>query len=104
MIDVQRDDAKKRLLWVARGEVTLAEVLDATARQVNEGLWTYSLLYDARERVGSLTLNEFQQLTNMVLEYWARLGPRGKIAILVPRTAYGVSRLYSLIGERLGRC
>lgn len=101
MIEYHRDDTKRRLLWVARGNVTLAEVMEATARQAAEGTWTYGLLYDARERTGSLTYADLQQLTTAVAQYWAQLGPRGRIAIVVPPAALGMSRMYSLIGERL---
>jgi hypothetical protein len=75
--------------------------LEATARQVDEGAWNYPLLYDARDRVGSLTNDELRELTAAVAQYWANLGPRGRVAIVVPAAAYGMSRMYSLIGERL---
>src|SRR5262245_23581779 len=101
MLEYHRDDARRGLLWVAHGEVTLAEILELTARQASEGAWSYSMLYDAREREGSLTVDELKQLAQVIAEYGARLGPRGRIATLVPPDAYGKKRMYSLIGERL---
>lgn len=101
MITATRDDAKRRLRWVAIGHVSLADVLEAMARQVAENTWTYALLYDARQRTGSLTVDELNQINAALILYWARLGPRGRAAIVVEPGDFGKSRVYSMIGDRL---
>ena len=53
-IDYQRDDGRNLLTLTVRGDVTLADVLEITDRQVAEGLWTYRVLYDMRQRDKSL--------------------------------------------------
>ena len=101
MVEYHRDEVKRRLLWVAHGEVTLEEILQVTARQIADGAWPYPLLYDAREREGSLTAGDLHQLSDAIAEYSARLGPRGRIAIVVSADAHGQGQMYSLVSSRL---
>ena len=102
MIEYHRDDVKKRITLIAKGEVTLSEILDVVSRQVTEGVWAYGLLYDARLRRGALTSLDLQQLASVTADYIARVGPRGRVAFVVPdEGGYGMAVMYAIIGARL---
>jgi hypothetical protein len=102
MIDYRRDDEKRRIVLVARGDVTVDDILAATGRQAAEGAWTYRVLYDARRRRGSLTVPELAQVADAIAEYSAQFGSRGRMAIVVPEVGgYGMAQMYTLVGSRL---
>ena len=102
MIEYHRDDVKKRITLIVEGEVTLTEILEVALRQVTEGVWGYGLLYDARLRRGALTSLELKQLAGVTADYDARVGPRGRVAFVVPdEGGYGMAVMYAIIGARL---
>jgi hypothetical protein len=99
MIEYQRDDLRRRIVWTLSGEVTLAEILEATNRQAAEGVWAYPLLYDARLRLGTLTRDEIREFVACVAAHMAKQGPRGRVAILVQPDASGMAQMFSFIGQ-----
>ena len=102
MIEYHRDDVKKRITLIARGEVTLTEILEVVSRQVTEGVWAYRLLYDARLRRGALSWLELKQLASVMADHIAHVGPRGRVAFLVPdEGGYGMAVMYAIVGARL---
>jgi hypothetical protein len=102
MIEYHRDDVKKRITLIARGEVTLTEILEAVTRQVAEGVWGYNMLYDARLRRGALTSLELKQLAAVTADHMARVGPRGRVAFVVPdEGGYAMAVMYAIVGARL---
>jgi hypothetical protein len=101
MIEYQRDDATRRLYWIAREVVTLNDVLEVTSRRATEGAWSYRVLYDARQRTGSLTLEQLRELNQCVAANTSRYGPRGAMAIVTAPKADGIRRVFSMIGRAL---
>lgn len=102
MIEYRRDPVKKRVTLVAHGDVTLQEVLEVTSRQAGDGSsWADRVLYDARLRRGALTVPDLKQLADVTADYIARLGPRGRLAIVVPdEGGYGMAQMYAFVGAR----
>ena len=92
-IDYQRDDGRNLLVLTARGDITLAEVLDVTDRLVREGLWTARLLYDARQRERSLLSEaDVRNLAMHVAILTEKYGARGRVAIVSLDTAPSAMR------------
>jgi hypothetical protein len=82
-IDYQRDDGRNLLTLTVRGDVTLADVLEITDRQVAEGLWTYRVLYDMRQRDKSLLSEaDVRNLAMHIAILTEKHGARGRTAIL----------------------
>lgn len=82
-IDYERDDGRNLLVLTVRGDVTLAEVLDVTDRLVREGLWTYRMLYDGRQRDKSLLSEaDVRNLAMHVAILTEKHGARGRIAVV----------------------
>jgi len=102
MIHIYRDDLNRRLLWIAREPVSIEDVLEATDRQALEGAWSYPLLYDARDRRGTLTREELDELNRHVKAHTQQYGPRGRIAVVVAPRAYGMRRMIKFVGNLLG--
>jgi len=89
-IDCERDDARHLLVLTVRGDVTLADVLGVTDRQVRDGIWTHRVLYDGRLRAGSLLSEaDVRNLAMHLAILTEKLGARGRVAIvsLEPRSA-----------------
>jgi hypothetical protein len=102
MIEYHRDDVKKRITLIPQGEVTLTEILDVASRQVTEGVWGYGVLYDARLRRGALTSGELKRLAEVTADYTAQVGPRGRVAFVVPdEGGYSMAVMYAIVGARL---
>jgi hypothetical protein len=82
-IDYQRDDDRNLLTLTVRGDVTLADVLRITDRQVGEGLWTTRVLYDTRQRDKSLLSEaDVRNLAMHIAILTEKHGARGRTAIL----------------------
>lgn len=102
MIEYHRDDVKKRITLIPHGEITLTELFEVMSRQVSEGAWAYGLLYDARLRRGALTSLDLQQLAGVMADNIARVGPRGRVAFVVPdEGGYSMAVMYAIVGARL---
>ena len=46
----RRDDGRRLVTVTAVGEITLTEAIEMLDRRVMDGTWSYSLLYDGRQR------------------------------------------------------
>ena len=92
-ITYTRDDTKRRIRVTSTGPLTLAESIDALARQVHEGTWTYTSLLDLRR--GMLDSKEDLLALSLHIEELTRdHGRRGPVAIVV-REAASVGRAQS---------
>jgi hypothetical protein len=104
-IDYERDDGHNLLVLTARGDVTLAEVLDVTDRLVREGLWTARLLYDARQREkrekSLLSEADVRNLAMHMAILTEKYGARGRVAIVSLDTARsGMREKYRLVMQQ----
>jgi hypothetical protein len=101
VIEYQQNDATRRLHWVAHESVTVDDVLGVADRRATEGAWSFPVLYDARHRTGSLTLDELRELDRCVSHHTAKQGHRGRMAVIVGPKAQTVRRTFSMIGKFL---
>ena len=80
----------------------LTDVLGIVDRQIDEGTWTYSMLYDTRRlSLGQTgTQDEVRKLLKHVLSRGEDRGQRGPVAIVTDNPAYYVViRLYASLGK-----
>jgi hypothetical protein len=79
----QRDDTRHRIVVTTIGHVSLEETLALMDRQANEGVWSYSILYDARASERVPTAADLQRLVLHVGKLTMSYGPRGRVAFVV---------------------
>jgi hypothetical protein len=101
-IDYERDDAGHRLVLTVRGDVTLADVLAVTDRQVRDGIWTHRVLYDGRLRgVSLLSEADVRNLAMHIAILAEKYGARGRIAVVSPdATGYGLDDKYRILVQQ----
>jgi hypothetical protein len=99
-IQYERDDDARRIVITAIGEVTFDEVLAVLDRQVGDGAWSYSVLYDARAGVNEPPLEDVRRLVLHVGRLTTERGPRGPVALVTsnPRM-FKMGRAYGDLGE-----
>jgi hypothetical protein len=101
-IDYERDDGRTLLVLTVRGDVTLADVLGVTDRQVREGLWTYRVLYDARQRGKSLLSEaDLRNLAMHIAILSEKRGARGRTAVVsIQTTRSGLDDKYRILVQQ----
>jgi hypothetical protein len=82
-IHYERDDLRRRILTVSRGQVTYRETAAVIDRQAAEGAWSYSMLYDTRAAAAVPTSEEVNRLVQHVGALTTKYGPRGPVALVV---------------------
>ncbi len=95
-------DSKTRLTAVAKGDVTLDELMNfvATARAGEQRL--LSVLVDASEAVTTMRPSEVQQFASYLGDE-RKSGPRGRVAIFAPSDEFfGIVRMLIAYGELVG--
>jgi hypothetical protein len=77
------DEARRRILVVSHGVVTLAETVAIIDRQAAAGAWSLPTLYDARAAANVPTSDEIHQLVQYVGSLTTKYGPRGPVALVM---------------------
>ena len=96
MIEVHRDDLKRRLVWVVTDQTTVGDLIESVDHQAVDGTWSYTVLYDARQRTNLLNPEELRQLAERVAQHVAQLGPRNKLAVVIPLHMHDFKRMYEI--------
>ena len=77
-----RQDARRRILVTAEGELSFAAVAMVIEGQLEDGAWSYGVLYDARLVTEVLPADDLgnwvEKLQTLVSEH----GPRGPVAVV----------------------
>jgi len=82
-IQYRLDEARRCVLAVSSGIVTLDDTLAVITRQAADGAWSYPTLYDARAGSNVPTPDELHQLVQHVGLLTTKYGPRGPVALVV---------------------
>ncbi|MEK7754159.1 MAG: hypothetical protein AAB403_19055 [Planctomycetota bacterium] len=103
-ITYERHDETRRIRVTASGVLTLRDILAVIDRQLAEGAWTYSILYDAHDLTAMPSADEVRKLAARVEALAQKHGRRGAIAIVTSSDAvYGTSRMYAALSEQPGQ-
>jgi hypothetical protein len=98
----RRDDARRLLTVIAVGDITLTEAIEMLDRRVMDGTWSYSLLYDGRQRSGTMDPQEVRILVELTRSLSNRHGPSGPMALVREDAAgAGLSRIFGILSEDL---
>ena len=90
----RRDDARQRIYVTALRTLSRDDFACVLARQVDEKVWHYSVLWDLRRMVG-VPANNADELADQVVLALEHLGPRGPVAIVAwARDVIEGARLY----------
>ena len=96
----RRDDARRMVTVTAVGEITLTEAIEMLDRRVMDGTWSYSLLYDGRQRTGTMDAQEVRILVELTRSLSNRHGPSGPMALVREDTGgYGMLRMFGSLTE-----
>ena len=86
----RRENPKERLVLTIEGTATVADWAAAVARQLEEEIWHYAVLYDATGQHARLpSPSEVAEITRCALSLHSEIGRRGPIAF-----ATGASDIY----------
>ena len=98
----RRDDARRMVTVTAVGEITLTEAIEMLDRRVMDGTWSYSLLYDGRQRTGTMDAQEVRILVELTRSLSNRHGPSGPMALVRDDAAgYSAVRAFGSLTEDL---
>jgi hypothetical protein len=78
----ERDDQRRLISVTMRDPMTFEETLSVVDRQLADGAWSYSLLYDARVMISHATPADARRLLDHVEQLAAEHGPRGPVALV----------------------
>jgi hypothetical protein len=99
-----RDDARRRLFVIGTGEVTVADSIAFIDQQAREGTWSYSVLYDGRQRETTLPEQDLRMLADYNDQAAAFLGPQGPLAVVRADTAgFSSARSFSVLSAERHR-
>jgi len=97
-IDV--DHVRRRVVVVSHDPVGLADALQLLDRFVAEGVWTYSLLHDARAITWIPSVTDIRRLLSHIEAITRTTGSRGPVALITANDAlFGMTRMYSVLGQ-----
>jgi hypothetical protein len=82
-LSFQRDDGRERVLVIGSGCVTTEEFIACVARQLNDGLWRYGMIYDFRLAESIPSSADFRGALRDMQELSSEAGPRGPVAIVL---------------------
>jgi len=100
-ITYERHDETRRIRVTASGALTLRDVLAVIDRQLAEGAWSYSMLYDARDLTTMPSADDVRKLAARVEALAQKHGARGAIAIVTNSDAvYGTARMYAALSQQ----
>ena len=95
-----RDDARRRVIVTAVGDVTLNEAISMLDRRVIDGVWTYALLYHGRQRTSTMESQEVRILVELTRTLSSRHGTPGPMALVrQDASGYGMSRMFGILSE-----
>jgi hypothetical protein len=78
---IERDDPRCRLTVCAQGSITFDDIAGVIWWQLQEGLWSYALVYDETGAMSLLSAADLNRLMMLVENLSARYGPRGPVAV-----------------------
>jgi hypothetical protein len=94
------DHVRRRVVVVSHDPVGLADALQLLDRFVAEGVWTYSLLHDARAITWIPSVPDIRRLLSHIEAITRTRGPRGPVALITANDAlFGMTRMYSVLGQ-----
>ena len=98
----RRDDTRRLVTVIAVGDITLTEAIEMLDRRVMDGTWSYSLLYDGRQRSGTMDAQEVRILVELTRSLSNRHGPSGPMALVREDAGgFGMSRMFGILSEDL---
>ena len=94
-----RDDPRRRIRIRFRDPLTTEELVETADRQVAEGVWSYSVLVDARGLSSKPDIGRIRTFLSHVKQLVTQHGPRGPLAIVV-RESGGIAgaQIYKTLG------
>jgi hypothetical protein len=96
----RRDDTRRIVTVTAVGEITLTEAIEMLDRRVIDGTWSYGLLYDGRQRTGTMDAQEVRILVELTRSLSNRHGPSGAMALVREDSGgYGMGRMFGILSE-----
>jgi hypothetical protein len=96
----RRDDGRRMVTVTAVGEITLTEAIEMLDRRVIDGTWSYSLLYDGRQRTGTMDAQEVRILVELTRSLSNRHGPSGPMALVRDDAdGHSVGRMFGSLSE-----
>jgi hypothetical protein len=102
MINLSRDDARRRVTGHASGVLTVEDMRRTVELQRDAGAWGYSVLYDLRAARAEVNTADLRALADIV-EHFPDPSGRGPIAVVaVDPVLYGTMCVYSALMARLG--
>lgn len=98
----RRDDVRRMVTVTAVGEITLTEAIEMLDRRVMDGTWSYSLLYDGRQRSGTMDAQEVRILVELTRSLSNRHGLSGPMALVRDDAGgYSAGRAFGSLTEDL---
>ncbi len=98
----RRDDSRRMVTVTAVGEITLTEAIEMLDRRVMDGTWWYSLLYDGRQRTGTMDAQEVRILVELTRSLSSRHGLSGPMALVRDDAGgYSTGRAFGTLTEDL---
>jgi len=95
-----RDDARRRVTVTAIGDITMNDAISILDRRVIDGVWSYALLYDGRQRTSVMEAQEVRILVELTRTLSARHGLPGPMALVrQDATGFGMSRMFGILSE-----
>ena len=102
-ITYERDDVRRRITLTLHERFDVDEVVATLDRQISEGTWHYTRLYDERDVPEPPTTAQIRALLGHVRERTRLHGPRGPVAVVTDHSAaYGMVRMYMSLGDNDG--
>ena len=95
-----RDDARRRVTVTAIGDITLNDAISIIDRRVIDGVWSYALLYDGRQRTSVMEPQEVRILVELTRTLSARHGLPGPMALVrQDASGFGMSRMFGILSQ-----
>ncbi len=99
-ITFDRDDAKRRVVLVAQGAVTAADLIDVINRQAAERVWDYSVMYDSSQITDPPSAADLRRVASHATLVANKIGKRGPVAMFAPQdVVYGTARMYESVAD-----
>ena len=96
------DHEADRVTITRTGEFALSDLVESVKRMHATGVWTYSVLVDARHANANLSTSDVRSLVSEI-EHTGEPSRRGPIAVVTTDdTTYGMVRMFSMLTESIG--
>jgi hypothetical protein len=103
-IDIQRDDAGRRLTAIGRGEFRADDFIGVLVTMRDADAWTYAVLVDLRQMTGEPVIADLKPLMALAESMNENDVSRGPVAIVaINQVIYGIACAYAAAAKPQGR-